>query len=226
MKENCIKYLKVGATYFGNKWVIRIKSLGDKFISYILAKPMSVTNKYKTYEAFCKWLDHTSFKLEKGGTETLLDVIVKPVEERRAKIIEQRKEEAKQLRKELRNKAKENNVVKQTSDETNNDEIQPVKKRRGRPRKSDITVTNNTEVNSENNKETEVTNNSNVKIYDYSDRAIAIYGDYKDILPIKDKLKEIGCRYNKFLNINGVKTPGWIVSAKKRDEVEKIINNS
>ena len=51
----------------------------------------------------------------------------------------------------------------------------------------------------------------------------AIYGDYKDILPIKDKLKEIGCRYNKFLNINGVKTPGWIVSAKKRAEVGKII---
>ena len=225
MKENCIKYLKVGATYFGNNWVIRIISLGDKFISYTLMKRFSITNTYKTYEAFCKWLDHTSFKLEKDGTETLRDVIVKPVEERRAKIVEQRKEEAKQLRKELRNKAKENNVVKQTSVETNNDEIQTVNKRRGRPRKSDITTTNNTEVNSTNNKETEVTNNSNVKIYDYSDRAIAIYGDYKDILPIKDKLKEIGCRYNKFLNINGVKTPGWIVSAKKRTEVEKIINN-
>ena len=26
MKENCIKYLKAGATYFGNNWVIRIKS--------------------------------------------------------------------------------------------------------------------------------------------------------------------------------------------------------
>ena len=210
MKENCIKYLKAGATYFGNNWVIRIKSLGDRFISYTLMKRLSITDGHRTYEAFCKWLDHTSFKLEKGGTETLRDVIVKPVEERRAKIVEQRKEEAKQLRKELRNKAKENNVVKQTSDETNNDEIQPVKKRRGRPRKSDITTTNN----------------SNVKIYDYSDRAIAIYGDYKDILPIKDKLKEIGCRYNKFLNINGVKTPGWIVSSKKRAEVEKIINNS
>lgn len=226
MKENCIKYLKAGATYFGNNWVIRIKSLGDRFISYTLMKRLSITDGHRTYEAFCKWLDHTSFKLEKGGTETLRDVIVKPVEERRAKIVEQRKEEAKQLRKELRNKAKENNVVKQTSDETNNDEIQQVKKRRGRPRKSDITATNNKEVNSENNKGTEVTNNSNVKIYDYSDRAIAIYGDYKDILPIKDKLKEIGCRYNKFLNINGVKTPGWIVSAKKRAEVEKIINNS
>ena len=225
MKENCIKYLKAGATYFGNNWVIRIKSLGDRFISYTLMKRLSITDGHRTYEAFCKWLDHTSFKLEKGGTETLRDVIVKPVEERRAKIVEQRKEEAKQLRKELRNKAKENNVVKQTSDETNNDEIQPVKKRRGRPRKSDITAKNNTEVNSENNNGTEVTNNSNVKIYDYSDRAIAIYGDYKDILPIKDKLKEIGCRYNKFLNINGVKTPGWIVSAKKRAEVEKIINN-
>ena len=219
MKENCIKYLKPDTTYFGNNWVIRIKSLGDKFISYTLMKPKRfyITNTYKTYEAFCKWLDHTSFKLEKGGTETLRDVIVKPVEERRAKIVEQRKEEAKQLRKELRNKAKENNVIKQTSVETNNDEIQPVKKHRGRPRKSDITTTNN--------KETEVTNNSNVKIYDYSDRAIAIYGNYKDILPIKDQLKAIGCRYNKFLNINGVKTPGWIVSARKRAEVEKIINN-
>ena len=107
-----------------------------------------------------------------------------------------------------------------------NDEIQPVKKHRGRPRKSDITQTTNSETNTETSVKTELTNNSNVKIYDYSDRAIAIYGDYKDILPIKDQLKAIGCRYNKFLNINGVKTPGWIVSAKKRDEVEKIINNS
>lgn len=222
MKQNCLKYLKDGETYFGNNWTIRIRSLGDKHISYILMKRLSITNTYKTYEAFCKWLDNTSFKLEKGGTETLRDVIVKPVEERRAKIVEQRKEEAKQLRKQLRNKAKENKVVKQTSDETNNDEIQPIKKRRGRPRKSDITQ----KTNSETSVNAEPTNNSNVKIYDYSDRAIAIYGDYKDILPIKDQLKAIGCRYNKFLNINGVKTPGWIVSAKKRDEVEKIINNS
>lgn len=223
MKQNCKKYLQNGKTYFGNNWVIRINSMGDMFISYTLMKRLYISNSHKTYGAFCKWLEHTSFKLEKGGTETLRDVIVKPVEERRAKIVEQRKEEAKQLRKQLKNKFIENNTINQTSDDINNDEVQPIKKHRGRPRKSDVIQTDNNQTNSTNSKETK---NDKIKIYDYSDRAIAIYGDYKDILPIKDQLKEIGCKYNKFLNINGVRTPGWIVSAKKKAKVEEIINNS
>lgn len=216
MKQNCLKYLKEKQTYFGNNWTIYIKSLGDKFISYTIMKRLSIKDTHMTYPAFCKWLDHTSFKMEKGGTVTMRDTIVKPVEERRAKIVDERKEEAKRLKAELKAKVKEEKkkvrVVK--DDETTSIDT-AIKKRRGRPKKV-----------VEQPVEEKPVNNCNVHIYDYSDRAIAIYGDYKDIAPIKDQLKEIGCRYNKFLNINGVKTPGWIVSNKKRAEVEKIINNS
>ena len=216
MKQNCLKYLKEKQTYFGNNWTIYIKSLGDKFISYTIMKRLSIKDEYKTYSAFCKWLDHTSFKMEKGGTVTMRDTIVKPVEERRAKIIEERKEEAKRLKAELKAKQKEEKKkVRVVKDDETTSIDSAIKKRRGRPKK----------VASEPVEEKPV-NNSNVHIYDYSDRAIAIYGDYKDIAPIKDQLKEIGCKYNKFLNINGVKTPGWIVSNKKREEVEKIVNNS
>ena len=217
MRQNCLKYLKPHKTYFGQHWVIYIKSLGDKFISYTVSKRIgNIKDEYKTYPAFCKWLDHTSFKMEKGGTVTMRDTIVKPVEERREKIVAERKEKAKKLKAELKQKEKEEKkkvkVIK--NDETTSIDS-AIKKRRGRPKK----------VVSEPVQETPV-NNSKVHIYDYSDRAIAIYGDYKDIAPIKDQLKEIGCKYNKFLNINGVKTPGWIVSNKKRTEVEKIVNNA
>ncbi len=216
MKQNCLKYLKEKQTYFGNNWTIYIKSLGDKFISYTIMKRLSIKDEYKTYSAFCKWLDHTSFKMEKGGTVTMRDTIVKPVEERRAKIVAERKEEAKRLKAELKAKEKETTKkVRVVKDDETTSIDSAIKKRRGRPKK----------VVSEPIEEKPV-NNSNVHIYDYSDRAIAIYGDYKDIAPIKDQLKEIGCKYNKFLNINGVKTPGWIVSNKKREEVEKIVNNS
>lgn len=216
MKQNCLKYLKEKETYFGNNWTIYIKSLGEKFISYTIMKRLSIKDEYKTYPAFCKWLVHTSFKMERGGTVTMRDTIVKPVEERRAKIVAERKEETKRLKAELKAKEKETKKkVRVVKDDETTSIDSAIKKHRGRPKK----------VVSEPVEEKPV-NNSNVHIYDYSDRAIAIYGDYKDIAPIKDQLKEIGCRYNKFLNINGVKTPGWIVSNKKRAEVEKIVNNS
>lgn len=62
-----------------------------------------------------------------------------------------------------------------------------------------------------------------VYIVDYSDKAIAVFGD---TYPIKDQLKEIGGgRFNKFLKDpdSGDRKAGWIFSKKKRDEVEKVI---
>lgn len=59
---------------------------------------------------------------------------------------------------------------------------------------------------------------TNIRVVDYTERSIAIVGDTK---PIKDVLKKLGCRFNKFLRIEGTTMAGWIASIEKR---EKIIN--
>lgn len=54
------------------------------------------------------------------------------------------------------------------------------------------------------------------QIIDYSEKAIAIVGDTKDI---KDKLKELGGRFNPRLSCGA----GWVFSKKQRAEVEKLL---
>lgn len=54
------------------------------------------------------------------------------------------------------------------------------------------------------------------QVIDYSEKAIAIVGDTKDI---KDKLKELGGRFNPRLSCGA----GWIFSKKMRSEVEQLL---
>jgi len=51
-----------------------------------------------------------------------------------------------------------------------------------------------------------------------------VYGDTK---LIKDKLlsANINARFNPFLKLNGIKTPGWIIANKHKSVVEAIISN-
>lgn len=58
------------------------------------------------------------------------------------------------------------------------------------------------------------TNNS-ITITNYTEKSILVKGDTK---PIKDKLKEIGGRYNQTLG-------GWIFSKTKKSNVEDILAN-
>ena len=59
-----------------------------------------------------------------------------------------------------------------------------------------------------------------IEVVDYKERSYAVFGNTYDI---KDQLKELGAYYNKFLSYDGRKRPGWIVSKKKKTELEKII---
>ncbi len=56
-----------------------------------------------------------------------------------------------------------------------------------------------------------------VNIIDYSEKAIAVIGDTK---PIKDKLKELGGKWNNKLSCG----PGWIFSKKRMEEVVNALN--
>ncbi len=57
----------------------------------------------------------------------------------------------------------------------------------------------------------------NVSIVDYSERAVAIVGD---TIKIKDILKELGCRYNKFLSCGA----GWVTSKRNVETIKSELN--
>jgi hypothetical protein len=59
------------------------------------------------------------------------------------------------------------------------------------------------------------------KLVDYSEKAVALFGNTK---PLKEKLKELGGRFNPFLNNNGEKMAGWIFPKSKLSQLETILN--
>lgn len=60
-----------------------------------------------------------------------------------------------------------------------------------------------------------------VFLVNYSDKAIALFGDTK---AIKEQIKAIGGRFNPFLNNNGQKEAGWILPATKKEAALQLIN--
>jgi len=58
------------------------------------------------------------------------------------------------------------------------------------------------------------------EVVNYSDKCIAIFGS---TILIKDKLKEIGAKFNPYLNKQGVKTAGWVLPISKQSLLNAII---
>lgn len=69
-------------------------------------------------------------------------------------------------------------------------------------------------------KEVEAVTVEGIEVVDYSEKAIAVFGDTK---AIKEQLKELGGRFNPSLNYNGEKRAGWIFSKKQSDKVKELI---
>ena len=70
--------------------------------------------------------------------------------------------------------------------------------------------------------DTEISPVSNaIEIVDYSEKAIAVFGDTKTV---KDQLKSLGGRFNPSLKHNGVKRAGWIFSKKQMDKVRLLLS--
>lgn len=69
-------------------------------------------------------------------------------------------------------------------------------------------------------KEVEAVTVEGLEIVDYSEKAVAVFGDTK---AIKEPLKELGGRFNPSLNYNGEKRAGWIFSKKQADKVKELI---
>ena len=57
-------------------------------------------------------------------------------------------------------------------------------------------------------------------IVDYSEKAIAVFGDTR---PIKDRLLAIGGRFNTRLTHNDIKTAGWVFPKSKEQELRILL---
>ena len=69
---------------------------------------------------------------------------------------------------------------------------------------------------------TEITSNIlSFEIVDYSEKAIALFGDTKEI---KDLLKAMGGKFNPRLAYNNEKQAGWIFSKTKKEELNTVLN--
>ena len=62
---------------------------------------------------------------------------------------------------------------------------------------------------------------SDYTIVDYSEKAVAIFGDTR---AIKDELKAMGGRFNARLTYNGKKLAGWIFQKSKEDNLRQLVN--
>lgn len=58
-----------------------------------------------------------------------------------------------------------------------------------------------------------------LSLHNYTEKSVAVFGDTK---PFSDRLKELGGRYNPNLTLNGERTPGWIFSNKKKEELQQL----
>jgi hypothetical protein len=61
----------------------------------------------------------------------------------------------------------------------------------------------------------------NYTIVDYSEKAVAIFGDTK---AIKDQLSALGGRFNMYLTLNGKRCAGWIFQKNKEDDLRKLVS--
>lgn len=59
-----------------------------------------------------------------------------------------------------------------------------------------------------------------ISIVNYSEKAIAVFGNTKDI---KDHLLTLGGKFNPSLKQNDERVPGWVFPNSKKEEVRKII---
>ncbi|WP_375559064.1 SNF2-related protein [Bernardetia sp. OM2101] len=68
-----------------------------------------------------------------------------------------------------------------------------------------------------------VSQNTDIQLIDYSDKSIAVVGD---TYSIKDKLKNLGGRFNRGLTVNGERTAGWIFKKEQKTELERFVSKS
>ena len=59
-----------------------------------------------------------------------------------------------------------------------------------------------------------------LELINYTDKSIAVFGE---TYPIKEQLKQLGGKFNKYLVLNGEKKAGWVFGKKAEPKIQAII---
>ena len=73
----------------------------------------------------------------------------------------------------------------------------------------------------DNQKSAQIINKVHLELIDYSQKAIALFGDTKSI---KDLLSALGGKFNPRLTYHNKKKAGWIFSASRKNELNTLLN--
>lgn len=86
----------------------------------------------------------------------------------------------------------------------------------------DAAIAAHKNVDNKMDKEVVATSISDLELVEYSEKAIAIFGNTR---PHKDELKNLGGRFNPRLKHNGEKEMGWIFPKSKLQQIENYLNS-
>ncbi len=84
-----------------------------------------------------------------------------------------------------------------------------------------FTAGNEANICIKNTPKTEETATGDFTIVDYSEKAVAIFGDTR---AIKEQLSALGGRFNMYLTLKGKKCAGWIFQKSKESELRQLVN--
>ena len=203
-----IKYLTPDSVWYAgsitNKRVLKIISTSPTIIAFVKDNMYSMRpstwniQKRLPWNQFFKWYSQQGYTYKnKESGESINDLIIDKAKSDYEKIKEKRKQD----RQKDKQKDKQNNIKQKE--------------------KTEIKQKINTDISSINN--ISQVKNNNIEIIEYSDKALAIFGNTYNI---KDQIKELGGKFNPRLKYkDDQKKPGWIISKKKQKEIEELINN-
>lgn len=204
MTDNLLNFIKVKMTlissYYSSAYLIQ--KITDKRIYFY--KYSGVNRGYNYSCSFKDFLNiisksHLYYNSPDGTKIYLKDIIIDPVKEKREKINTRRK----QAEKRKKEKEKLERIIKK--------EQEKAAKQKTQPQVQQTTA---------DNIEQEIETKLNIKVVDYSEYALAVFGNTYNI---KDKLKELSAKYNPRLKYDNDVKPGWIISKKKKEQLLQIL---
>lgn len=202
MIELLKKYLKRGDILYGYRR-LDIKAIGSNYIQVgIYGFITGLKYKSYTFKSFINQMKQHNYRLNSKTGELFNDLIVKPVEQRRQRILNQRKK-----------KEQEEKIAQKIQTRLEKEEKPKAVKKEKPIVKKEVSTPNNNDVN---------IGIPGIEVIDYSEKAYAIFGN---TYQIKDDLKDIGASFNPRLNYKGGKKAGWIIGKRKKDKLEQILNN-
>lgn len=204
------------------EYMLRIENIFDDKVKYTVSSKYRIWTYTQTWKEFLNFLKNNNFQTA-DEKQLLWAAISEPIIKFRKRKKAKEKADAKlqrqQEREEAKQRAKEEKQNKKKQIIDTEEVAQAVSdKIMGKTKEPEENITP-----VQNNNDTLPIVHNGISIVEYSDKSVALFGN---TYPIKDQIKELGAKFNKFLkdpDNEDNKKPGWIISKSKLNDIKKII---